>query len=253
MTVEVLTDAVRVQPYQYLPQPSEPDYDRLRDSIRDAGGLWPGHEIEVDENGTILDGYTRERICAELDLPCPRRVRTDLTTEDAKFDYIVRVNMARRHLTIEQKRELTQEYLRRFPEKSNRSIAETVGLDHKTVGVQRSGLEASGEIPQTERPHVRPAVEWTDIRQPEATYLPDHKDSTVVTVIINYPMQSEEERTRRGLPYPRESERREWSRELIMGSPTPHSMMDFDALLVELAGRLKSEIRQDLLYTMRVG
>ena len=241
--------ATLVQPYQYLPQPSDQDYDRLKDSIERSGGLWPGHEIVVDENGVILDGYTRERACQELGLPCPRRVRTDLATEDEKFDYIVNVNMARRHLTIEQKRQLTQEILRRFPERSNRTVAEAVGLDHKTVGVQREALEASGEIPQTERPHVRPAPEPSE--QPEAVYPPDHKDSAKVYMIVDYPMQSEVERTRRGLPYAREAERREWHAEWTMGTDIPADLIELDPFAQELANRFKKAVREDSFHTMR--
>jgi hypothetical protein len=251
-------EAIRLQPYQYLPQPSEKDYERLRDSIAEAGGLWPGHEVEVDENGVILDGYTRERACAELGLPCPRRVRTDLKSEDEKYDYIVKVNMARRHLTIEQKREITREYLRRFPERSDRAVAESVGLDHKTVGKQRDALEGSGEIPQTVRPHTRPAIRFEDeaaddpfaVERPEPTYRPDHKNSTVVTVIVNYPMASEVERERGALPYPREADRQEWETELVMQTDIPNSAFALDPFAVELANRFKAAVRQDPFLTM---
>jgi uncharacterized protein YdaU (DUF1376 family) len=47
----------------------------------------------------------------------------------------------------ESKRELIAKVLKASPERSNRSIAATVGADHKTVAKVRVDLEASGEIP----------------------------------------------------------------------------------------------------------
>ena len=242
-----------VQPYQYLPQPSDADYERLKKSIREAGGLWPGHEIVVDENGVILDGYTRERVCAELELPCPRRVRTDLTSEDEKFAYIVNVNMARRHLTIDQKRQLTTEYLRRFPEKSNRAIAAEVGLADKTVGVVRHEAEASAEITQTARPHTRPDQDRWAADQPksEAVYPPDHKNTAYVTITVNYPVPSETERTRAGLPYPKEAERAEWQSDPIaMQTSIPASLLEVGPFIQEAADHWRRAVRADPFKTM---
>ena len=54
--------------------------------------------------------------------------------------------MARRHLTQEQHRELIREQIAETPEISDRRIAAGLGVDHKTVGVQRSQLASRGEI-----------------------------------------------------------------------------------------------------------
>jgi hypothetical protein len=58
------------------------------------------------------------------------------------------LNVHRRHLTAEQKRDLIADLLKAQPEKSNRQIADQVKVDHKTVGAVRSEKEATGEIPQ---------------------------------------------------------------------------------------------------------
>ena len=62
--------------------------------------------------------------------------------------YVVSKNIRRRHLTAEQKRDLLAKLLKADPEKSDRQIAATVGVDHKTVGTVRRETEATGEIPQ---------------------------------------------------------------------------------------------------------
>lgn len=54
--------------------------------------------------------------------------------------YIISKNIHRRHLSLEQRRELAGKLLRAAPEKSDRSVAEMVKVDHKTVGAERKRL-----------------------------------------------------------------------------------------------------------------
>lgn len=61
------------------------------------------------------------------------------------------LNVRRRHLNAEQKRDLIADVLKLNPEKSNRQIAEQVKDDHKKVGDVRSKLEATGAIPQLKK------------------------------------------------------------------------------------------------------
>jgi len=58
------------------------------------------------------------------------------------------LNLHRRHLTTEQKRDLIAKLLKGKPEKSNREIARQTKADDKTVGKVRTELEATAEIPQ---------------------------------------------------------------------------------------------------------
>jgi len=62
-----------------------------------------------------------------------------------------KLNMARRHLNQEQRRGLIQAELKDRPQVSDRQIAKGLGVDHKTVSVQRATLESIGEIPQCDR------------------------------------------------------------------------------------------------------
>ena len=60
---------------------------------------------------------------------------------------VVSLNLHRRHLTAEQKRELIAKLLKAKPEQSNRTIAKQVKADHKTVAASRLKLESTGELP----------------------------------------------------------------------------------------------------------
>jgi hypothetical protein len=64
------------------------------------------------------------------------------------YAYVISANIRRRHLDSEQKRDLIAELLKATPDKSNNTIAKTIGVDDKTVGKVRSKLEATSEIPK---------------------------------------------------------------------------------------------------------
>src|SRR5260370_13125007 len=146
-----IEDAFR---YQIMPPLLEGDRRRLKESI-ERKGLLKDKVPEVDENGRLLDGFNRHEICAELGISYkPKRI-TDLA-EDEKWDYVWAVNVPRRHLTTEQKRELIRERLRRHPEESDRAIRAQLGLHNMTVGAVRRALEDADEIIQTTRKHQRP-------------------------------------------------------------------------------------------------
>ena len=73
------------------------------------------------------------------------------------YEYVLSANIHRRHLTAEQKREIIAKVLKAQPEKSNRTIAKQMKVDHKTVG---SGARAS----------------WRDVRKfPTSTTVTDTK------------------------------------------------------------------------------
>lgn len=137
------------QPYQVMPPLSADEYAALRDDIAARGVLVP---VEYDETGEILDGHHRVQICGELGISqWPRLIRHGLT-ETEKRQHARRLNLDRRHLDREQRRQLIAEDLRERPEASDRCIGAGLGVDHKTVGAVRIELESTGEIPQsTER------------------------------------------------------------------------------------------------------
>jgi hypothetical protein len=63
------------------------------------------------------------------------------------FTLVLSLNVHRRHLTAEQKRELIAKVLTARPELSDRAIASTTKVSDKTVGAVRRKLEGGAEIP----------------------------------------------------------------------------------------------------------
>lgn len=68
--------------------------------------------------------------------------------EAAKRTHVRKLNMARRHLNQEQRREIIQAELKERPQVSDRQIAKSLGVSDKTVGTARKELVATAEIPQ---------------------------------------------------------------------------------------------------------
>jgi hypothetical protein len=62
------------------------------------------------------------------------------------YAYVLSVNIRRRHLTAEQKRDLIDKLLKRDPGKSDRQIAKVVGAHPTTVGTVRKEAEKRGDV-----------------------------------------------------------------------------------------------------------
>ena len=160
-----MSSAVR---YQVMPPLSSEEYQELHDDIKVNGVLEP---IHVDEEGVVIDGHHRSKIANELGIPCPVITHDDL--DDAgKRSLAFTLNLKRRHLNREQRRELIAESLKSDPQLSNREHARRTGADHKTVQAVRETAESTGEIPQSEERvsgdgRVRPASQPK--REPEPT------------------------------------------------------------------------------------
>ena len=134
--------------YQVMPNLSADEYSELKADIKERGVMVP---IEFDEFGNTLDGHHRLKICEELGITdYPKVIRAGMT-EKQKRTHARKLNMARRQLSQEQRRDLIREQLKETPEKSDRQIAASLGVDHKTIAKQRATMESIGEIPQCDR------------------------------------------------------------------------------------------------------
>ena len=76
-----------------------------------------------------------------------RRPKKQISESVDPYLYVISANIHRRHLTVEQKRNLIAELLKRDPTTSDREVARTTKTDHKTVATIRRKAEAGGEIP----------------------------------------------------------------------------------------------------------
>lgn len=130
-----------------LPKLSYEEFTALKDSISVNGVLVP---ILVDSDGQnrkIIDGNYRKQIANELGYDCPEIIQPDLDEEEKRT--LARcLNLARRQLTQEQKRQLVADQLIEIPERSNRWTAKQLGVHHSTVASVRADLESTGEIIQ---------------------------------------------------------------------------------------------------------
>jgi len=131
-----------------LPALTKEEYVALKESIR-ADGIKQQIVVTRPEM-VILDGYHRWRAATELGLE-EVPVMFEETGDDAAHVRLgLALNVARRHMTGDQKREAAEALLKANPEQSDRAVAASVGLDHKTVSAVREEAEGRGEIPHAE-------------------------------------------------------------------------------------------------------
>lgn len=125
------------------------DRERLKDSIEREGVRDPIRAYREKGNAKwqILSGFNRWEIASELGL---ETIPLEIVEAEDRQAYAIEDNLARRHLTTDQKRKLVAYLLKQNPEASNRQIAEQTGVDHKTVGTVRKDQQSRGEIPHVE-------------------------------------------------------------------------------------------------------
>jgi hypothetical protein len=157
-------EVIEVHPAADLfPMMSEPELRELGADIKKHGLREPLIIVDDPDGGDalLLDG--RNRLAA---MELVGMTTTDFTgkfwlltvlrnnvarerLQLKKFDpyaYVVSMNLHRRHLTAEQKREVIAKLLTAQPEKSDRQIAATAKASPTTVGVVRTELEEAGEL-----------------------------------------------------------------------------------------------------------
>src|SRR5215471_7752962 len=89
--------------------------------------------------GKILDGWHRYQLCIEEKL----NVYFEEYAGNDPFGLVRSFNLSRRHLTLEQKREIAKHIFEREPGRSDNSIAKEIGLSHTTVAKVREEVEGS--------------------------------------------------------------------------------------------------------------
>jgi hypothetical protein len=128
-----------------LPPLSAEDYEGLRASIAISGVVvpivvWPKGKITY-----IVDGSHRKKIADELGYECPEIARADLTEEEARI-MARALNLARRQLDREQKRQIIADQLHETPERSARWIAKMLGVSPQTVTSVRVELQSGAQF-----------------------------------------------------------------------------------------------------------
>lgn len=169
-------DKIKIHPAAELfPQMTPSELRELGEDIKANGMRVPITLLQTkdDDHLVLLDGRNRldALVAAGCDLkalfaackkckPEPqlkvcyvaeKDVETFLTDEEVDpYEYVVSLNINRRHLTSVQKGELIAALLKAQPERSDRATAQIAKVDHKTIAGKRAVLERTGEIPQSE-------------------------------------------------------------------------------------------------------
>jgi ParB-like chromosome segregation protein Spo0J len=145
-TVPTTSDAHIVgtlsEPFQVMPPLSTEQVAALREDIERRGVLVP---IVVDQHARVIDGHNRLTICRRLGIDPPIEVRQVADDEDAR-QLALTLNLARRHLTRQQVRDLIGRECELRPEVSDRAIARLIGVSPSTVAAVRrpvSNLDTS--------------------------------------------------------------------------------------------------------------
>jgi ParB-like chromosome segregation protein Spo0J len=159
-------DVLPIHPAAELfPRMSQAELRELGEDIKRYGLRNPCCLVE-DEYGRVvlIDGRNRldalELIGEQITLDNSiifERFPADSVDVAAR---IISLNIHRRHLTAEQKRELIATVIKATPDKSDRQIAETVKASPTTVGTVRAEMEATGDVSRldTDRQQGPPAA-----------------------------------------------------------------------------------------------
>jgi hypothetical protein len=114
---------------------TERERQELKSSIENYGVK---QEVVVDESDGIIDGINRARIVAELGHPTIPTRKVDGLNEEGKRWLCLSLNIARRHLTEEERQQLVEARRQRVKKarkarKSLRTIADEEGVSHEQI------------------------------------------------------------------------------------------------------------------------
>lgn len=93
---------IKKEYFDLVPRPTKEDYNSLKNSIKEDGLHLP---IIINQNGIILDGYTRYQICQNLGMEPIHEIKIFHDPYEEK-KFVVITNLSRRHLNLFQKAEI---------------------------------------------------------------------------------------------------------------------------------------------------
>lgn len=138
-----------------LPRPSATEYADLKASVEQRGVINPLATF-VDRQGDhwLLDGLSRLQIMVELGMPVIDEANewampTTPFYEDKgddPYEIALMLNLARRNLTIEQRRQVIADLLEQRPDLSDRAIAKMAGASPHTVSSVRHEREEEAAV-----------------------------------------------------------------------------------------------------------
>jgi len=152
MNPEIMDVSPELEEIQEFMPISAEDRERLKKDIQASGEIRDPIKVYFDKRDVcrILGGRNRWEIARELGWDLVPVEVYDLKPAQRR-ELAVMDNLARRHLTREQKRKIVEMFLKTDPVQSNRTVSKKTGVDHKTVGGVRNDMESTGEIPQLDK------------------------------------------------------------------------------------------------------
>lgn len=127
--------------FQVMPRLTADEYAELEASIVEHGVQVP---IVLSRDDRIVDGYHRDEIARKHSLHCPRVYADGDETELRGLAFSL--NLHRRHLNREQKRELVAESIKADPQLSDREHGRRTGVSAQTATKVRDELEKSAQV-----------------------------------------------------------------------------------------------------------
>lgn len=200
--------------------PYAADYETLRCSIKEHGVRMPLILfVDTDRKEWLLDGRGRVKAMEELGIPvlasdCLLDTSTVHCAEDGRKwairceryygdqgadpDKIVAdLNLARRQLTVEQKRGYVANLLKAFTVRSNNSIARIAGVSDHTVATIRASLETTSQIAKLPnrtgadgKTRAMPAVRRS-VSGPKIPPLDEAQPAPEVATLLDHPIPIE--------------------------------------------------------------
>lgn len=132
---------------EILPPLGEDDYSRLKESIREQGIQ---ESIKILPNGTIIDGYHRKEIAQELEIKdIPYEIKQ--LDKDEALGLGISLNLARRQLSFDQKKEIIGKLRRRGW--AQERVAKVIGIPQQTIS--RLEKESNTQMGITSIPDLR--------------------------------------------------------------------------------------------------
>lgn len=219
------------------------EYEAFVADVEQRGITTP---LTVTPLGVVLDGRHRYQAAGLMGIEYVPVYVADVP-ELGQVEYMVRQALLRRHLTIDQRREMAAGLLRENPERSDRQVAGIVGLSHPTVATVRDELEAAGDVEevstrtdtlgrqQPTRPKWNPGAAIMSSDTPE-WYTPRHVVDAVARTLrtIDLDPCAEAERRVPAVRHLTEADDglgREWAGRVYMNPPYGRSIGDWTTKL----------------------
>lgn len=169
--------------YQVMPDLSDAEYAELKADIAERGVMVA---IEYDDEGAILDGHHRVRICRELGLTeWPRVVRSGLTAE-GKLIHAYSLNVRRRQLTASQRAAFAVEILPAFEAEAARRqlTGGVIPISEQGRAVDKAAEitgASTGYISTAKRLKQEDPEKFEQVRQGKASMSRDNKPGRVLS------------------------------------------------------------------------